>query len=239
MPNLTNGYHMFTSTPIVSFSGATPKLASANEMFLSCSSLTTFSGDLSSLIYGVNMFKGCSKLSLESIEHIANTINNISVLDKNDDNDWKYITVGGAAPGITPYEQIVHSSNRGILHLANKNGAAQYTNGKTRLGYAVHKLQTKGWDVIIDDTSADSIITDGSCYYCSASIIEGSKWIPSCNGWYEELSGQICPLEKVITYNTNGSKTTYGMVKDNDSWLHGFQIDADKIVDGSCSFYSS
>jgi hypothetical protein len=42
-------------------------------MFEYCSELTTFTSDLSSLIYGKKMFKGCN-LDTASIKHIAKTL---------------------------------------------------------------------------------------------------------------------------------------------------------------------
>jgi hypothetical protein len=46
-------------------------------MFYNCTALTTFKGDLSSLVVADNMFSGCS-LNQVSLENIANTINDLN-----------------------------------------------------------------------------------------------------------------------------------------------------------------
>jgi hypothetical protein len=55
-----------------------PKLRKGSYAFYYCTSLTAFSGDLSSLIYGVGMFYGC-KLDGTSVATIYNSIPTITL----------------------------------------------------------------------------------------------------------------------------------------------------------------
>ena len=60
---LKNGVNMFLScTSLDSFSSDLPALKNGLNMFFSCTSLDSFSSDLSALENGINMFNGCSSL---------------------------------------------------------------------------------------------------------------------------------------------------------------------------------
>jgi hypothetical protein len=77
MSNLLVSNQMFyTCTSLTSFVGDLSSLIDGNGMFNSCTNLTTFTSDLSSLINGNNMFINC-KLNPKSIKNILYTINDI------------------------------------------------------------------------------------------------------------------------------------------------------------------
>lgn len=63
------------SLNLVSAEVETPIMTSGLQMFINCSSLSHFRGDLSSLTAAGGMFSGC-KLDLESVQHIISNINN-------------------------------------------------------------------------------------------------------------------------------------------------------------------
>ena len=63
-PNLLSGRNMFNyCTNLTSFNGDLSSLVIGYEMFLSCSSIKSFSGDLSSLVNGYRMFDNCRSLT--------------------------------------------------------------------------------------------------------------------------------------------------------------------------------
>lgn len=75
IPNLEKGYRMFyNSLSLSTYCGDLSSLTNGQEMFSSCTNLESFCGDLSSLTNGTSMFMSC-KLDMESIEFIAETIN--------------------------------------------------------------------------------------------------------------------------------------------------------------------
>ena len=105
LSSLTIGNSMFSGcTNLTSFSGDLSSLTIGNNMFFNCTNLTSFSSDLSSLTGGTTMFNGCTKLTsfgsdlssltignnmffncklnLESVQHIANTINDLTAVNK-------------------------------------------------------------------------------------------------------------------------------------------------------------
>ena len=80
---VTSGISMFSGcTNLTSFNGDLPSLTTANSMFSGCTNLTSFNGDLSSLTSGDRMFgsasSNCSALNLESVQNIAETINDLA-----------------------------------------------------------------------------------------------------------------------------------------------------------------
>lgn len=100
LTKLVDGGGMFGSCPFKTFAGDMPSLTTATNMFIRCEKLESFSGDLHNLKTALNMFMWCyelkhfysgpsglasltsggsmfadSKLDLESVQHIADTIN--------------------------------------------------------------------------------------------------------------------------------------------------------------------
>ena len=65
---------MFSGTALTSFSGDLSSLTNGSNMFSRCSNLTSFSGDLSSLTNGSSMFNS-TKLDAPSLANIIHTIN--------------------------------------------------------------------------------------------------------------------------------------------------------------------
>lgn len=70
---------MFCNTPLKSFAGDLSSLTDGRYMFYDCSELTSFTSELPSLTKGGDMFRGC-KLDAESLEYIADSINDVSSL---------------------------------------------------------------------------------------------------------------------------------------------------------------
>ena len=60
---LTDGTSIFLSASLTSFSGDLSSLTNGNRMFSGCTSLTSFSGDLSNLVSGGGMFSNTSLTS--------------------------------------------------------------------------------------------------------------------------------------------------------------------------------
>lgn len=63
-PNLLSGRNMFRDTNLTSFSGDLSSLVDGSSMYYLSTSLTSFSGDLSNLVNGEGMFEGCTNLTL-------------------------------------------------------------------------------------------------------------------------------------------------------------------------------
>ena len=83
---LVNGNQMFKNTSLTSFSGDLSSLVNGANMFNNCTSLTSFSGDLSSLDNGANMFDNCTSLTsfsgdLSSLVNGANMFYQCTSLD--------------------------------------------------------------------------------------------------------------------------------------------------------------
>lgn len=79
LPNLTNGFGMFAYCPLTSWNGSLPNLINGGAMFTECP-LTSWNGTLHKLTNGFGMFANC-KLDTESVECIANTINDVNGLE--------------------------------------------------------------------------------------------------------------------------------------------------------------
>lgn len=60
-------------------------------MFLNCTNLTSFAGDLSSVIMAPDMFRGC-KLDVASVKNIAATLRDVTSLTE--DGVTRNITIG-------------------------------------------------------------------------------------------------------------------------------------------------
>lgn len=82
MPSLKDGTQMFYGADFTSFNSDLSSLENGVNMFNYCSYMTSFRGALSSLTSGGSMFGSsastCSKLDLASVEHIAETINDLA-----------------------------------------------------------------------------------------------------------------------------------------------------------------
>lgn len=98
LSELVDGTHMFSDcSSLEEFYADLTSLTDGTNMFSNCSSLGEFRGDLSSLLIGTGMF-GATKLSVESLMYIADTIKNLEESGhaiKNGDN-WTHVqsTIG-------------------------------------------------------------------------------------------------------------------------------------------------
>ena len=110
LPSLTHGYEMFYNcTALTSFSSDLPSLTNGYQMFCNCSNLTSFTSNLSNLTNGDSMFSDC-ELNAESIQHIADTIN-----DLKSQGETGKIHIGYAddVPSIILYESGEILTNKG------------------------------------------------------------------------------------------------------------------------------
>jgi hypothetical protein len=99
LPRLRDGGGMFGEcTALTTFSSDLSSLARGNNMFEDCTQLVSFTSDLSSLTDGRNMFSNC-KLDTESVEIIADTINDVTGLELSDNVSKKIdISIGNTTP---------------------------------------------------------------------------------------------------------------------------------------------
>lgn len=76
------GYAFSGCRSLQNFTVNLRSLKNAEDMFSGCTSLNNFSSDLSSLESGIGMFgsssRNCSKLNSQSVQNIAETINNLA-----------------------------------------------------------------------------------------------------------------------------------------------------------------
>ena len=120
LSSLTNGYYMFYKCDkLTSFSSDLSSLTNGTNMFNSCTQLTSFCGDLSSLTDGTNMFNDC-KLDTESVEIIADTINDVTGLEISDEITKR---IGISISNTTPNDEE---------------------------DAAFKQMQDKGWDVFVN-----------------------------------------------------------------------------------------
>ena len=224
LPKLTNGSHMFSFSNITSFYGNLSsltdgnsmfkncynlekfsndtgethlsKLTNGNEMFYCCTSLSTFYGNLSSLVTGDGMFVGCN-LNSESVENILKTIpstNSGSLTISMDESGCrKAVEMVSLTSGTIPTY-----TNGGGLGVVYKNWKLYLTSGY-------------GQDFVI--TSGGDSGSGNEIDMSSFAIVEGSQYIPDASDWN---AGVFIPnkLYEVITdvidetaYSGNSSDT--------------------------------
>ena len=108
LSSLVFAYMMFTQSQfLASFEADLSSLANGAYMFEYCSDLTSFKSNLKSLTNGYKMFLSC-KLDTESVQLIADTINDVNSLTNSGSSDgevYKQINIGIA--NSTPNEQEV------------------------------------------------------------------------------------------------------------------------------------
>lgn len=107
LQSLVNGRGMFTNCQsLTSFTDNLSSLMDGSGMFSDCFSLTDFNSNLSCLKSGAGMFEGCP-LSVESVKNISETISDISSVDFETDDEWKYTIMGE--------EFVIDPENRGKI----------------------------------------------------------------------------------------------------------------------------
>lgn len=178
LPSLIYGGLMFRGCyNLTSFSGDLGNLVSGKAeggMFADCVNLTDFNSNLSSLKTGANMFAkyssdGYCPLTAQSIQNIANGINDISTLDKTNENNWKYIDHN---PPSGDWESTIYESERGRIDLG--------WDGNGDITSAIQTMQRRGWDVYVNGELQEVLVNP-------ADIIEGSAYIPDASKWNEEV----------------------------------------------------
>ena len=99
LKNVTDGAGMFYGcTALTSFNSDLSFLNDGAGMFANCTALTSFKANLPYLTNGNSMFLGC-KLNTESVEIIADTINDVTGLEANDKITKKiHIGIGNTKP---------------------------------------------------------------------------------------------------------------------------------------------
>lgn len=193
LPKLKNGDGMFWGCGnLKTFNTNLSSLEDGREMFRGCYSLTTFTSDLSSLTDGYFMFQLCSKiksftsdlgslksgyymfsnckLDTESLRNVADTINDITDLDKSNDEDWKYEVLGET--------KTISSSERGRIDIDYDESVSQDV-----IIECGDKLMDKGWVVYFNGTLYE-YTTVGSPY----DVSEANGYIPDAykkgsNSW--------------------------------------------------------
>lgn len=134
LSSLTNGHGMFSGCGALPyFEGDLSSLSNGLYMFLNCSSLTSFKSSLKSLSNGYQMFHYC-KLDTQSLKNIADTINNVTSLENENQNGgiWKMIHIGIGSK--TPSEE-------------------EHT--------YLTQIHNKGWEVYVNGSPNDYVPTDG------------------------------------------------------------------------------
>ena len=146
MPSLKSGERMFSGMhkswagaseynyALTDFTCNMPNLVEGNSMFI-YGKIKNFDGDLSGLKTGYDMFHD-TKLSLQSIENISETIQDISNLDRNNESDWTY-TINGE-------QQIISEDKRGLISICGEIGSSNLKNVQQHFD----KITDKGWYVI-------------------------------------------------------------------------------------------
>ena len=133
LPSLTNGYYMFYGCDsLKSFSADLSSLTDGTYMFNGCP-LASFSSDLASLKSGYYMFYLC-KLNEASLRNIADTINDISDLDKDNKEHWTYEVLGKT--------RTINTIYRGRIEIGYNESVAQNV-----INECGNKLIAKGWTV--------------------------------------------------------------------------------------------
>ena len=127
--SLKGGQGMFLlCMGLESFSVSLPKLTDGSYMFALCENLTSFKSNLPSLTHAPNMFNGC-KLDTESVQNIANSINDVNDLPTDQIVIPEYIGIRTITIGIgntTPNVKEEDSFN-----LMVSKGWTIYVNGST------------------------------------------------------------------------------------------------------------
>lgn len=178
LSSLEFGYLMFPRTSLSSWDIDMPSLIVGDGMFNYCSSLTSFEGSLKNLIttYGMSyegkgmfsnlehfktdslgslltgreMFGDNCNLDLESVNHIADVIQDIKNIDKNNDELWKYAwlqpwELSGLDENIFFLNSYtIANEDRGRIDIGVADGVNYYDAGV--------KMIQKGWDVYFNGT---------------------------------------------------------------------------------------
>lgn len=170
---LEDGYSMFENqSKITNFNYSTGRLIIGDSMFNGCNNLVSFASSLQSLKSGKDMFNGC-ELDRDSIISIADTINDISKLDKENAENWTY--------SFDDNVREIDEQSRGRIDISYDSSIEQET-----LSISANEMIKKGWNVyfngilqIYDERYEPEAI--------KCDITTESGYIPDASKWNEEI----------------------------------------------------
>lgn len=201
LDNIQNGQQMFLDcSSLTSFSAPYLGLVNGERMFYFCPALEHFSGNLSNLksgeyMFGSNLEASQCKLSIESVENIADSIQDIRHMNRDEENQWNYYYYNGASQ----YTGYIAPSYRGVISIYTNN---QIDN--TRLSNAVSAIQGKGWNVYMNGTLYAA--TFGSSYY---DIIAGSRWLSNASDWRQAIPSNVASEATQVSIIYEDSNYSY------------------------------
>lgn len=214
--SLEKGNGMFFKCQnLVKFSSPMGNLLGGNQMFVYCSNLTTFESDLTSLIDGRYMFQYCGltsyrgklrslksgymmfkdcKLDAESLRNISKYINDISDLEKNIEEHWKFVYP------IHNLNSTITSSHRGRIDIGLDKSISEDV-----IIECGNELKVKGWEVYFNDT--EYVYTTPTSPY---DISEANGWCPSAynagdDNWNNNVYKNIIEKGYVVEYVADGA----------------------------------
>lgn len=213
IPSLIDGDSMFESTQIQSFSGDLSSLVVGKRMFYNSPNLVSFNSLLSSLKSANEMFTD-ARLNKISLENIADTLNDIYHLDKNNDEDWSYELLGKTE--IIPHEE------RGNIDISVDETISD--NIVTNLGVWI---TNKGWNVKINEQQYDTLFVEYDDY---GNVIDANlKYLK--DGYYLFENQSFDSFSYDLSSLTSGYSMFY-----NCSNLTTFTSDLSSLWDGSHMF---
>ena len=181
--SLKGGQGMFLlCTGLESFSVSLPKLADGTYMFAMCENLTSFKSNLPSLTHAGNMFQGC-KLDTESVQNIANSINDVNDLPTDQMVIPEYIGIRTITMGIgntTP-----NAKEEDSFNLMVSKGWTVYVNGSQYTPTSPAAIAT------LDETGEE--ITTPLPYWAKPvpSTEKHARYIDSEGNYYNILGAQF------------------------------------------------
>ena len=164
-----------------------PALVNGTDMFNGCSSLKTFSSNLGNLKTGRRMFQGCVQLNEESLNDIAENINNLNELNisLNDPMDWTHDSYDGIS--VIPLE------DRGVIDIDYDTTISEKT-----IITCGNKLIDKGWKVYFYDNLYTYTNLEIETNY---DISVANNYCPIANDWNENV---YVPNDLTITSVRDG-----------------------------------
>ena len=182
---LTDGYCMFNScTNLTSFSSDLSSLTLGDGMFQSCSKLISFTSDLSNLTSGYHMFFSCSQLTSFSSDSSGSPVNLSSLTGGNNmfANCTNLTSFSSDLSSLTNGSSMFNSCKIDAQSVANivHTLPTHETNGNITIGIGC------------DDTEADQLLFAQEC---------------DCDTW-QELLDDFSAKNWTVTFQCNGRPTT-------------------------------
>ena len=201
LSSLVNGSSMFYSTKLTSFSGDLSSLVNGNNMFGYCDSFESFSGDLSNLVNGSGMFSKTS-LTPQSVMYIVESIRNIK------EEKAKYTS--GEIPWVT-YDSSTRKYSKPFGFMKNGNYVYSYNNSNpytTAISSSYVGKLTLGINVTNDSATIDQQLQ---------TFAEGCL----CNSW-AELKQEFVGKGWTVTFQYGGTQT--GITLSEDEQFRGVPV---------------